>query len=77
MRSQINLGIRIGMLVRGEGLDVATGNDVRRIAMSDAAETQDRRERLTAGAHLRVGSLVGRGTVEGAAMSWLARRRAA
>jgi hypothetical protein len=77
VRSQINLGIRIGMLVRGEGLDVATGNGVRRIAMSDAAETQDRRERLTARAHLRVGSLVGRGTVEGAAMSWLARRRAA
>ena len=77
MRSQIDLGIRTGLLVRGEGLDVATGKDVRRIEMSDATETEDCRERLTAGAHLRLGSLVGRGTVEGAAMSWLARRRAA
>jgi hypothetical protein len=39
------------MLVRGEGLDVATGKDVRRIEMSDATETEDGRERLTAEAH--------------------------
>ncbi len=70
------LGDKWVVLSSRRGLDVATGKDLRRIEKSDAAETEDCRERLTAGRTFAWDRPSGEG-LSGVAMSWLARRRAA